>query len=152
MDEKTQGQKLSFKRPAEFGGGYWITPFEGVINNLERRYKSSESDATKAKIEEYMSEVKCETCGGDRLKKEILAVTIGGKNIAEFTHMSIIEALEFVDSLELTEREMMIGAQILKEIKARLNFLKNVGLDYLTLSRSSSTASGSALQPRSVQC
>ena len=142
----TQGQKLSFKRPDEFGGGYWITPFEGVINNLERRYKSSESDATKAKIEEYMSEVKCETCGGDRLKKEILAVTIGGKNIAEFTHMSIIEALEFVDSLELTEREMMIGAQILKEIKARLNFLKNVGLDYLTLSRSSSTLSGGESQ------
>ena len=142
----TQGQKLSFKRPDEFGGGYWITPFEGVINNLERRYKSSESDATKAKIEEYMSEVKCETCGGNRLKKEILAVTIGGKNIAEFTHMSIIEALEFVDSLELTEREMMIGAQILKEIKARLNFLKNVGLDYLTLSRSSSTLSGGESQ------
>ncbi|MBQ8395960.1 MAG: excinuclease ABC subunit UvrA, partial [Oscillospiraceae bacterium] len=142
----TQGQKLSFKRPDEFGGGYWITPFEGVINNLERRYKSSESDATKAKIEEYMSEVKCETCGGNRLKKEILAVTIGGKNIAEFTHMSIIEALEFVDSLELTEREKMIGAQILKEIKARLNFLKNVGLDYLTLSRSSSTLSGGESQ------
>lgn len=142
----TQGQKLSFKRPAEFGGGYWITPFEGVINNLERRYKSSESDATKAKIEEYMSEVKCETCGGNRLKKEILAVTIGGKNIAEFTHMSIIEALEFVDSLKLTEREKMIGAQILKEIKARLNFLKNVGLDYLTLSRSSSTLSGGESQ------
>lgn len=142
----TQGQKLSFKRPDEFGGGYWITPFEGVINNLERRYKSSGSDATKAKIEEYMSEVKCETCGGDRLKKEILAVTIGGKNIAELTHMSIIEALEFVDSLELTEREKMIGAQILKEIKARLNFLKNVGLDYLTLSRSSSTLSGGESQ------
>ncbi len=142
----TQGQKLSFKRPAEFGGGYWITPFEGVINNLERRYKSSESDATKAKIEEYMSEVKCETCCGNRLKKEILAVTIGGKNIAEFTHMSIIEALEFVDSLKLTEREKMIGAQILKEIKARLNFLKNVGLDYLTLSRSSSTLSGGESQ------
>lgn len=142
----TQGEKISFKRPEEFGGGYWIQAFEGVINNLERRYRSSENDAVKAKIEEYMSEVKCETCGGNRLKKEILAVTIGGKNIAEFTHMSIVEALEFVDSLQLSEREKLIGSQILKEIKARLNFLKNVGLDYLTLSRSSSTLSGGESQ------
>ncbi len=142
----TQGEKISFKRPEEFGGGYWIQAFEGVINNLERRYRSSENDAVKAKIEEYMSEVKCETCGGNRLKKEILAVTVGGKNIAEFTHMSIVEALEFIDSLQLTEREKLIGAQILKEIKARLNFLKNVGLDYLTLSRSSSTLSGGESQ------
>ncbi len=142
----TQGEKISFKRPEEFGGGYWIQAFEGVINNLERRYRSSENDAVKAKIEEYMSEVKCETCGGNRLKKEILAVTIGGKNIAEFTHMSIVEAFEFVDNLQLTEREKLIGSQILKEIKARLNFLKNVGLDYLTLSRSSSTLSGGESQ------
>lgn len=142
----TGGQKLQFKRPDEFGGGYWITPFEGVINNLERRYKSTESDATKAKIEEYMSEVKCKTCGGDRLKKEILAVTVGGKNIAEFTHMSIIEALDFVEDLALSEREKLIGEQILKEIKARLTFLKNVGLDYLTLSRASATLSGGESQ------
>ncbi len=142
----TQGERISFKRPAEFGGGYWIQAFEGVINNLERRYRSSENDAVKAKIEEYMSEVKCETCHGNRLKKEILAVTIGGKNIAEFTHMSIIEALEFVEDLELTDREKLIGAQILKEIKARLNFLKNVGLDYLTLSRASATLSGGESQ------
>ena len=93
-----------------------------------------------------MSEVKCHTCGGNRLKKEILAVTVGGKNIAEFTHMSIIEALEFVDNLQLTEREKLIGAQILKEIKARLTFLKNVGLDYLTLSRASATLSGGESQ------
>lgn len=142
----TGGQKLQFKRPDEFGGGYWITPFEGVINNLERRYKSTESDATKAKIEEYMSEVKCKTCGGDRLKKEILAVTVGGKNIAEFTHMSIIEVLDFVEDLALSEREKLIGEQILKEIKARLTFLKNVGLDYLTLSRASATLSGGESQ------
>lgn len=142
----TQGQKLSFKRPEEFGGGYWVTPFEGVINNLERRYRSSESEATKSKIEEYMSDVKCQTCGGKRLKKEILAVTVGGINIAEFTDMSVAEALEFVDNLELSEREKLIGAQILKEIKSRLNFLKNVGLDYLTLSRSSSTLSGGESQ------
>lgn len=142
----TQGQKLSFKRPEEFGGGYWVTPFEGVINNLERRYRSSESETTKSKIEEYMSDVKCPTCGGKRLKKEILAVTVGGKNIAEFTDMSIAEALEFIDNLSISERERLIGEQILKEIKARLNFLKNVGLDYLTLSRSSSTLSGGESQ------
>ena len=142
----TGGQKLQFERPREFGGGYWITAFEGVINNLERRYKSTDSDTVKSKIEDYMSEVKCHTCGGNRLKKEILAVTVGGKNIAEFTHMSIIEALEFVENLELTEREKLIGMQILKEIKARLTFLKNVGLDYLTLSRASATLSGGESQ------
>ena len=142
----TGDRKLKFKRPEEWGGGYWITPFEGVINNLERRYKSSDSDVTKAKIEEYMSDVKCRTCHGDRLKKESLAVTVGGINIADFTKMSISEALDFVDKLELSEREKLIGAQILKEIRSRLNFLKNVGLDYLTLSRSSATLSGGESQ------
>ena len=122
----TQGQKLEFKRPKEFGGGYWITPFEGVINNLERRYRSSDSDAVKAKIEEYMSEVKCHTCHGDRLKKEILSVTVGGMNIAELCGLSIGDAYDFVNKLELTEREKLIGAQILKEIKSRLGFLLNV--------------------------
>lgn len=142
----TQGQKLEFKRPAEFGGGYWITPFEGVVNNLERRYRSSDSDAVKAKIEEYMSEVKCRTCGGKRLKKEILGVTVGGLNIAQLTDLSITEALDFVSGLKLTSREEMIGAQILKEIKSRLGFLKNVGLDYLTLSRAAATLSGGESQ------
>lgn len=142
----TQGQKLEFKRPAEFGGGYWITPFEGVVNNLERRYRSSDSDAVKAKIEEYMSEVKCRTCGGKRLKKEILGVTVGGLNIAQLTDLSITEALDFVNGLKLTTREEMIGAQILKEIKSRLGFLKNVGLDYLTLSRAAATLSGGESQ------
>lgn len=142
----TGDRKLKFKRPEEWGGGYWITPFEGVINNLERRYKSSDSDVTKAKIEEYMSDVKCHTCHGDRLKKESLAVTVGGLNIAEFTKLSVSDALDFVDGLKLSEREQLIGAQILKEIRSRLNFLKNVGLDYLTLSRSSSTLSGGESQ------
>ncbi len=142
----TQGQKLEFKRPAEFGGGYWITPFEGVVNNLERRYRSSDSDAVKAKIEEYMSEVKCRTCGGKRLKKEILGVTVGGLNIAQLTDLSITEALDFVSGLKLSKREEMIGAQILKEIKSRLGFLKNVGLDYLTLSRAAATLSGGESQ------
>ena len=142
----TGDRKLRYKRPEEWGGGYWITPFEGVINNLERRYKSSDSDVTKAKIEEYMSDVKCHTCHGDRLKKESLAVTVGGLNIAEFTKLSVSDALDFVDGLKLTEREQLIGAQILKEIRSRLSFLKNVGLDYLTLSRSSSTLSGGESQ------
>ncbi len=142
----TQGQKLEFKRPKEFGGGYWITPFEGVINNLERRYRSSDSDAVKAKIEEYMSAVKCKTCHGDRLKKEILSVTIGGMNIAELCRLSIGDAYDFVNKLELTEREKLIGAQILKEIKSRLGFLLNVGLDYLSLSRAASTLSGGESQ------
>lgn len=142
----TQGQKLEFKRPAEFGGGYWITPFEGVMNNLERRYKSTDSDVVKAKIEEYMSEVKCRTCGGKRLKKEILGVTVGGLNIAQLTDLSISEALDFITDLKLTKREELIGAQILKEIKSRLGFLKNVGLDYLTLSRAAATLSGGESQ------
>ncbi|MCC8196021.1 MAG: excinuclease ABC subunit UvrA [Ruminococcus sp.] len=142
----TQGQKLSFKRPEEWGGGYWIQPFEGVINNLDRRYRSSESDATKAKIEEYMSEVKCKTCHGDRLKKEVLGVTVGGLNIAELCKLSISDTIDFFDNLQLTERELLIASQILKEIKSRLGFLKNVGLDYLSLSRSSSTLSGGESQ------
>lgn len=142
----TKDRKIKFKRPDEWGGGYWITPFEGVINNLERRYKSSESDAVKSKIEEYMTEVKCPTCHGDRLKKESLAVTVGGLNIAQFTKLSVLDALEFVEKLELSKRDQLIGAQILKEIRARLSFLKNVGLDYLTLSRSSSTLSGGESQ------
>lgn len=142
----TQGQKLSFKRPEEWGGGYWIQPFEGVINNLDRRYRSSESDATKAKIEEYMSEVKCKTCHGDRLKKKVLGVTVGGLNIAELCKLSISDTIDFFDNLQLTERELLIASQILKEIKSRLGFLKNVGLDYLSLSRSSSTLSGGESQ------
>lgn len=142
----TQGHKLEFKRPKEFGGGYWITSFEGVINNLERRYRSSESDAVKSKIEEYMSEVKCHTCGGDRLKKEILCVTVGGLNIAQLCRLSISEAYDFVDNLKLSDRESLIGSQILKEIKSRLSFLKNVGLDYLSLSRASATLSGGESQ------
>lgn len=142
----THGQKLEVKRPEEFGGGYWLTAFEGVINNLERRYRSSESDAVKSKIEEYMSEVVCKSCHGTRLKKEVLAVTVGQKNISQLCSMSIREALDFFGSLKLSERELIIGRQIIKEISSRLGFLVNVGLDYLTLSRSSSTLSGGESQ------
>ncbi|MBQ4340514.1 MAG: excinuclease ABC subunit UvrA, partial [Firmicutes bacterium] len=109
--------------------------FEGVVRNLERRYRETNSDFIKAKIEEYMSHIPCATCGGKRLKPEVLAVTVGGKNIYEFTEMSVSEAMEFVQNLELTEKERIISKEIIKEIKNRLNFMINVGLDYLTLSR-----------------
>ncbi|MBR6700268.1 MAG: excinuclease ABC subunit UvrA [Firmicutes bacterium] len=120
--------------------------FEGVIRNLERRYKETNSDFIKAKIEEYMSLIPCGTCEGKRLKPEVLAVTVGGKNIYEFTEMSVSEAMEFVQGLELTEKERIISKEILKEIKNRLNFMINVGLDYLTLSRASGTLSGGEAQ------
>ena len=120
--------------------------FEGVVRNLERRYRETNSDFIKAKIEEYMSHIPCATCGGKRLKPEVLAVTVGGKNIYEFTEMSVSEAMEFVQNLELTEKERIISKEIIKEIKNRLNFMINVGLDYLTLSRASGTLSGGEAQ------
>ena len=129
-----------------FSGGSMSQPFEGIINNLERRYKETTSDYMRAEIEECMSEVPCPTCRGRRLKKEILAVTVGGSNIAEFCEKSVVKALDFLDSLTLTEREQMIAHSILKEIRARLGFLGSVGLQYLTLSRASGTLSGGEAQ------
>jgi excinuclease ABC subunit A len=107
-------------------------PFEGVINNIERRYRETTSDYFKNKMDEYMSIDLCPSCQGKRLKPEVLAVTVGGINIADFSEMSIKEALDFVEGLELTEKEQKIAHQVLKEIKARLKFLIDVGLDYLT--------------------
>ena len=121
-------------------------PFEGVINNLERRYRETGSDYMKSKLEKYMIEDVCHQCGGKRLKPEVLAVTVGEKNIAEFSDMSVRQALEFVNHLELSEIDQKIAAQILKEIRARLRFLADVGLDYLTLSRSAGTLSGGESQ------
>ena len=121
-------------------------PFEGVINNLERRYQETNSDYIKEKMEQYMSLIPCETCSGKRLKPEVLAVTVAGKNIAELSEMSIREALKFIESLQLSEKDAMIAHQILKEIKARLTFLIDVGLDYLSLSRASGTLSGGESQ------
>ena len=121
-------------------------PFEGAINNIERRYRESTSDYFKEKMSKYMVTRECPDCHGKRLKPEILAVTVGDKNIADLSEMSIKEALEFIDGLKLSEKDEQIAHQILKEIKARLNFLVDVGLDYLTLSRSAGTLSGGESQ------
>ncbi|HHY59373.1 MAG TPA: excinuclease ABC subunit UvrA [Clostridia bacterium] len=121
-------------------------PFEGIIPNLERRYRESQSEWAKSELEEYMSSSPCPACQGSRLKPEVLAVTVGGLNIDEVTRMSVAEALKFFDNLTLTEREEMIARQILKEIKARLGFLVQVGLDYLTLARAAGTLSGGEAQ------
>lgn len=129
-----------------FGGGIRYSKFEGIINNLERRYKESSSEYSKNEIADCMNEINCPECKGERLKKESLSVTIGGINIIDFTKFSISEALEFINDLKLTEREMMIAERIVKEIRERLGFLKSVGLEYLTLSRSSGTLSGGESQ------
>ncbi|HEY8362977.1 MAG TPA: excinuclease ABC subunit UvrA [Tissierellaceae bacterium] len=120
--------------------------FEGIIPMLQRRYESTTSDYVREKIEEYMAENPCPTCGGKRLRKEVLSVRINGLNIAEVADLSVNQALEFFNDLKLTEKQEMIAHQILKEIKNRLNFLKDVGLDYLTLSRSAGTLSGGEAQ------
>jgi len=142
----TDGKKIKMTRVNEYGTGTYYTDFEGIINNLERRYKETSSEFMKREIENSMSTNLCPECKGNRLKKEILAVTVGGLNIIEFTDMSIIEELEFIENLKLTEKEQLISRQIIKEIKERLTFLKNVGLDYLTLSRSAGTLSGGESQ------
>ncbi len=142
----TEGQKLELHRTKEQGGGVYYSAFEGIINNLERRYNESISDYAKADIETVMSAENCHECHGDRLKKESLAVTVNNINIADFCKMSVTEALSFIDNLHLSEREAMIGERIIKEIKERLGFLNSVGLGYLTLSRSSGTLSGGESQ------
>ena len=120
--------------------------WEGEINSLHRRYMETNSDIIKGEIEQYMSDDYCPKCKGARLKKEALAVTVGGKNIFQFTEMSIKEELDFINSIELSEKEAIISDQIVKEIRSRLEFLINVGLDYLNLSRSSGTLSGGESQ------
>ena len=142
----TQGQKLKLTRDTGIYKAQYDAEFEGVINNLERRYKESSSDYSKADIESCMSDEKCPSCKGERLKKESLSVTVGGLNISELTHLSVTDALNFFDKLELTNREKLIGERIIKEIKERLGFLQSVGLEYLTLSRSSGTLSGGESQ------
>jgi excinuclease ABC subunit A len=121
-------------------------PFEGVINNLERRYRETGSDYMKDKMDQYMRITLCETCGGKRLKPEVLAVTIGGKNIAEISDLSIREAIKFMQEIKFSKKDEAIANQIIKEIKARLNFLIDVGLDYLNLSRASGSLSGGESQ------
>ncbi|MBE6771425.1 MAG: excinuclease ABC subunit UvrA [Ruminococcaceae bacterium] len=142
----TGGKKIKLERRSEYGSGTYMTDFEGIINNLERRYHETTSEYSRAEIETYMSSVKCPECGGARLRKESLGVTVGGINIDEFTNKSINEEIEFLDNLKLSERDSMIAEQIIKEIRGRLDFLSSVGLDYLTLARPSATLSGGEAQ------
>jgi excinuclease ABC subunit A len=142
----TKGEKIKLVRKNEYGSGTYYNAYEGVIGNLERRFRETQSEWMREEIESVMSAVPCPDCGGARLKKEILSVTVGGKNIDEFCHLSITQALEFIESLKLTEKEEFIAHSILKEIKSRLGFLKNVGLEYLTLSRAAATLSGGESQ------
>ncbi len=142
----TGDEKLKLKRPKSLGGGTYETPFEGVINNLERRYRETSSDYSRNDIEECMSEVECPVCKGKRLRDEYLSVTVGGKNISEVTDFSVRNGLDFFENITLTEHEGFIGERIIKEIKERLGFLKSVGLEYLTLSRAAGTLSGGESQ------
>ncbi len=142
----TGDTELELKRPASLGGGKYKTPFEGIIPNLERRYKESNSDYSKAIIEEQMTECQCPECKGRRLRPESLSVTVGDVNISQLTDLSVRKALDFFDGLEMTEQQRLIGERIIKEIKERLSFLNSVGLEYLTLSRSSGTLSGGESQ------
>ena len=127
-------------------GGVMRQPFEGIVCNLERRYKETSSDYARGEIEECMSEIPCPACHGRRLRPEVLAVTIGGLNIAEFSEKSVVKAMEFLHTLQLTEMQHKIGDRVIKEIMDRLGFLQSVGLEYLTLSRSSGTLSGGESQ------
>jgi len=142
----TKGEKLKLTRRNEYGTGSYMTAFEGICNNIERRYKETTSDWSRAELEQCMSTVKCPECHGARLRKETLCVTVGGINIDEFANKSIVKAIEFLDSLTLTDREQMIAKLIVKEIKDRLTFLRSVGLGYLTLARSSASLSGGESQ------
>lgn len=139
-------EKIKFTRTGDWGGGTYIAAFEGVANNLQRRYKETSSDYSRSEIEQLMDECPCPDCGGKRLKKESLAVTIGGKNIYDICEMSIVKAYDFLEALPLSGQQEMIGRPIIKEIKNRLDFLRSVGLGYLTLSRSSGTLSGGESQ------
>ena len=142
----TKGEPLQLRYERSEGYGVIKREFEGIINNLERRYKETQSPAMRADIEECMSEVDCPACHGRRLKKTALAVTVGGMSIADFSDLSVVKALEFIDGLTLSEKDSLIAERILKEIRARLGFLTSVGLGYLTLSRSAATLSGGETQ------
>ncbi len=142
----TKGEKLQLHYERNEGFGVIQREFEGIVNNLDRRYKETQSQSMRADIEECMAEIPCPDCGGRRLKKSALAVTVGGLSIAEFTDLSVIKALEFINGLELTGNDALIAERIIKEIKARLGFLQSVGLGYLTLSRAAATLSGGESQ------
>ena len=142
----TDGKKIKMTRKNAYGEGTYNTDFEGIITNLERRYNETTSEYSRGEIEQLMTVEDCPECHGARLKKESLCVTVGGINIHEFSKMSIKQAIKFIDALSLSERDMFIAEAILKEIKSRMNFLASVGLEYLTLTRSSGTLSGGESQ------
>ncbi|WP_277668306.1 excinuclease ABC subunit UvrA [Caproiciproducens galactitolivorans] len=142
----TKGEKIKVERRNEYGSGVYEVEFEGIINNLERRFRETQSSWIKEEIEAYMSAIPCDACHGKRLSPISLGVTVGGINISDFCDKSVTQALDFLNNLTLSNREAMIASSILKEIKSRLGFLKSVGLEYLTLSRSSGTLSGGESQ------
>ena len=142
----TKGEKLTLSYDQPRGKGTLYQPFEGIVNNLERRYRETQSDAMKREIEECMSECPCPECQGRRLKREALAVTVGGSSIHQFCEKPVDEALAFLDTITLSDTQAMIADQILKEIRARLGFLRSVGLQYLTLTRQAGTLSGGESQ------
>ena len=142
----TNGKKIKLHRKSAYGEGTYLTDFEGVINNLQRRYNESSSEYSRGEIEQLMIVEDCQECGGARLKKESLCVTVCGINIYEFSKKSIKDALEFLDQMQLSERDLMIAEPIIKEIRSRMSFLSSVGLEYLSLTRSSGTLSGGESQ------
>ena len=142
----TKGEKIKVKYQRDYSSGEFYHNFEGEINSLKRRYMETSSDAIKAEIEQFMSDNPCPKCKGARLKAEALAVTVGKKNIHDFTKLSIRDELSYVDSLEFSEKDQIISSQIIKEIRSRLKFLIDVGLDYLDLARNSGTLSGGESQ------
>ena len=142
----TNGVKIKLDYERSYGSGSYYGAFEGIVNNLERRYRDTTSEYAKHELEKFLNTVVCPECKGARLNKEMLAVTVGGMNIYEFTKLSIADEMEFMENLKLSDRELMIAAQIIKEIKARLKFLLDVGLNYLSLSRSAGTLSGGEAQ------
>lgn len=142
----TDGKKIKMERKSVYGEGTYLKDFEGIINNVERRYTETTSEYSRNEIEQLMTAEVCPECKGARLKKESLFVTVGGINIHEFCSKSIKDALAFIDGLELSDRDMMIADAIIKEIKSRMKFLASVGLDYLTLTRNSGTLSGGESQ------
>ncbi len=142
----TKGEPLMLRYEKSEGYGVIKRDFEGIVNNIQRRYRETQSPGVKAELEESMSQIPCPDCHGKRLKPAALAVTVGGLNIAQFCELSVVDALKFVDGLVLSDREKIIAERILKEIRSRLGFLNSVGLGYLSLSRSAATLSGGESQ------
>lgn len=142
----TSGERFEIDYVSDYGKGTFLNKFEGIITNLERRYMQTDSESMKVEIEKYMTTLNCPECKGQRLRPEPLAVRLGGINIAQLSEMSIDKAMEFLNGLELTEKQRIIADRVLKELRARLDFLLNVGLSYLTLSRNAGTLSGGEAQ------